>query len=120
MDYAILSNTNGYPVSTRFFHGVAVDHVTENFNRLVNRRAGKTAVGSFRETLAKVVSETVGSKSAFIRHFQLCADVCLGSVSFVAETDNIGTVVNQANWIIFPVTELLNGTDIESSALTET
>ena len=42
----------------------------------------------------------------------------LRSMCFIREANNIGTVIDQTDFIIFAVAELLNGTDIESAAFT--
>ena len=44
----------------------------------------------------------------------------LGSVSLVGEADDVAAVVNQANFIILTITELLNRTDVETAAGTRT
>ena len=42
----------------------------------------------------------------------------LCSVGFIREANNIGAVIDQTDFIIFAVAELLNGTDIETAAFT--
>ena len=44
----------------------------------------------------------------------------LGSVSLVGEADDVAAAVNQANFIILTITELLNRTDVEPAAGTRT
>ena len=42
----------------------------------------------------------------------------LCSVGFIREANNIGTVIDQTDFVILAVAEFLNGTDIESTAFT--
>ena len=116
---------NSYFVSYCLIHGVAVDFITECLVRFRNGRSCKAHEGGIRQCFSKNFGVWFGYHRLHVlicvfTELDAAGGLNLGSVSFVAETDDIGTVVNQANWIIFPVTELLNGTDIESSALTET
>ena len=41
-------------------------------------------------------------------------------MSFIGETDNVLPFINQADFIVFPINKLLNGTNIKAAALTGT
>ena len=44
----------------------------------------------------------------------------IGFLSIIGETDNVLPFIDQADFIVFPVNKLLNGTNIKAAALTGT
>ena len=57
---------HGDAIIAGFLHRVAVNDTTENGYRFIDRRTGKSAICSIRETVAQVFCKTVGGKDALI------------------------------------------------------
>ena len=114
---------NGYrqPIRHGLVHGVAVNFFTECLVGFRNGRTGKAYKGCLGECLPQNFCIRLGDHSPHILVrilaelnlfgvFQLC------TVGLIRETDDIGPIVDQADFIIFPVAKLLNRADVEATA----
>ena len=103
-------------------HGVTVDFITEGLVRFGNGCATESNKGCLRECFLQNLRIRLGHHCphvfiSILAELNLLCVLKLGSVCFVGKANDIGSTVDQTNLIIFSVAKLLNGTDIESTAL---
>ena len=120
---AVVSIFDGYrqTVCNSLIHGVAVNFLTESLIRFSNRRTAEANESRLRECLLQNLR--IGLRYhgphifiSILAELDLLCVLQLGSMGFVGETNDIGPLVDQTDLIIFSVTELLNGTNIETTA----
>ena len=103
-------------------HGVPVDFAAEGLIGFRDRGSGKAHEGRLRESLLQNLCIWLGNHSLHVvvhilaetnlfGVFQLCP------MRFIGKADDVGTIIDQTNLVIFPVAEFLNGADIETTAL---
>ena len=110
------------PVCHRLIHRIPINLVAECLICLRNRRAGKAHKGGVRKGLLQDLRIRPGHHRPHIlvRVFaeaDLSGLFNLRSMRLVRKADDIRAVIDLTDFVLFPVTELLNGADIESSAL---
>ena len=119
----MIFDRNGEPVSNCLIHRITVDFVTESLIRFRNRRTRKSNKRSVWKSLFQNFCIWFGNHSfhVFVGIFTELDFLCvfkLCSMRFVRETNNVCSVVDKPDFIVFTVAKLLYRADIETAAFT--
>jgi len=112
-------------VSHGLIHCVSVNFITESLIGFSNRGPGESSKSGMRECFSQDLCIGLGHHGSHVfvsvlAELEFLCMLKLRSVCLVRETNDIGAHIDQTNFIILSVAELLNGADVETSAFPAT
>ena len=112
-------------VSNSLIHGITINFITEGLICFWNRCTRKANKCRIRKRLSQHLGIWLGHHSLHIivgilTKLYLFRIFKLRSMRLIRKADNVWTLVYNTDFVIFPVTEFLNGANVKSAAFTGT
>ena len=89
---SVVNKINRNAILHGFSHRISVDNLAENINCSVNRRAGKTNIGSVRQRIVQILCKSVFTLNTFIGYSHFLIEIYLTAVRFIGNANHICSV----------------------------